>query len=1271
MKDLDGLNTGNFDSLFVSGNTSMGGNLDVAWIITGTVTGGVTTGSNFTATDSSNQYRVNSTNFDLKSNTASPTFRLKNSSDVTSSSTLDVGTVTATTLNGSLVGGSVSGTTLNLSSTTNATSKSTGSLITAGGAGIAQDTYIGGIMYVRPSGSVGAELSYNGTTTNLYSFDRGLSQYKQLNLNDSLRIQAGTLQAYFIVTTESTSTSTGAVRIDGGVGIAKNLNVGGSTTLAALTTTGANTMSGITTISNATTSSSTTTGALVVTGGIGTQGNLNVGGTTTITGTLLPLGDVTIASGNPVAAGRSVTINNASTSSSAYSLLGLTNSAGGCYFFLNSTARSADGGINTATLRNDVGNLRLYCNSGAGWSISPSSAATTLPITTTSSLSVGTTLAVTGVATFTTTIVGSANLTVASTNDYSVSNGAIYTAGGIKADKSIFCATGFASLYGPILNLTGYTYNKVIENDYSKAGGLANDATYLYSAGSSSGSGSTYVIGYNTTQVKVNVSTASSSTTTGALVVTGGVGIGGNLYVGGTITGGSVVYASTSSGTFDVTNASGTTLTVQSTQASTSTTTGCATFAGGVGVAGNLYVGGTLSAGSVTYSTTSTGTMTITNSPGTTLDVQSTENSASLSTGAVKVAGGMGVAKSVYVGEEMVVGDTSISATRTFQVRNNSSNSIARARVYITSDTASGSIQVRSSTYATNPNAMIISTDNSAGIHIHNSSGQGLCVQSSITCELNLTSPVLTASTSLAVQNGTWTTNGNDIFINANSDGIYLRPTAGSLNSQIFSNGSLWQVYSPTGSVVTSVDKSTGLLTSTSMTAPGTTASTSSTTGTITTAGGLGISNATDAVSSTNGGSITTAGGLAVAKSAYIGTNLTVTGTLTAGTLSGSLNVSSGTITTLTSTTGNITSVVASTITSSSVTASTSVSTGGVILQGGLAIANTTDATSTTNGGSLTSAGGFAFNKSGYVGGSLTVSGTVTSGTVTTTTLNASGTSSLTTLNVSGTATIGTLSITNLTVPGTLTVSTMSATGTNYTTPAYTMDNTASASGTHTFFKSNVGTSNESALMVGTAVTTMNCAQLSFVNNASNALKEVKVGFYGQDVIKCRNGDGSNAGGLSLYGGPYFTYDEGTWTPTAVPSSNSVEITYNYRLGRYVRIGKCVTLTFNMNISYGLNTGVLYLLIQGVPSQLAMPSFTGGPDENTCQIFRGTWGGLTNPINATIWRNGFTLPSVYNMDGRTITIGAYTSDGNYITAAFVNTGASNQQLWGTLTYFLE
>jgi hypothetical protein len=74
-------------------------------------------------------------------------------------------------------------------------------------------------------------------------------------------------------TTSSTSTTSGALTLGGGAGIAENINVGGTATII-----------GAATISNTTASSSTTTGALKVGGGAGIAGNVNVGGTLGVTG---------------------------------------------------------------------------------------------------------------------------------------------------------------------------------------------------------------------------------------------------------------------------------------------------------------------------------------------------------------------------------------------------------------------------------------------------------------------------------------------------------------------------------------------------------------------------------------------------------------------------------------------------------------------------------------------------------------------------------------------------------------------------------------------------------------------------------------------------------------------------------------------------------------------------------------------------------------------------------------------------------------------------
>ena len=83
-------------------------------------------------------------------------------------------------------------------------------------------------------------------------------------------------------TTTSTSSTTGALKVAGGVGVAENLHVGGT-----LDVTGA------TNLNDTTSSTNATTGALIVDGGVGIAENLNVGGDATVTGNLTVNGDLT------------------------------------------------------------------------------------------------------------------------------------------------------------------------------------------------------------------------------------------------------------------------------------------------------------------------------------------------------------------------------------------------------------------------------------------------------------------------------------------------------------------------------------------------------------------------------------------------------------------------------------------------------------------------------------------------------------------------------------------------------------------------------------------------------------------------------------------------------------------------------------------------------------------------------------------------------------------------------------------------------------------
>lgn len=110
--------------------------------------------------------------------------------------------------------------------------------------------------------------------------------------------------------TQSTDTLTGALKVTGGVAIGKRLNVREGTLLFnTLGVSGPTTLSntlyvaGITNIGNSTQSTSTSTGALVINGGLGLGGNLNVTGTEGIAGAVTIGGITTINNAFNVNAG--------------------------------------------------------------------------------------------------------------------------------------------------------------------------------------------------------------------------------------------------------------------------------------------------------------------------------------------------------------------------------------------------------------------------------------------------------------------------------------------------------------------------------------------------------------------------------------------------------------------------------------------------------------------------------------------------------------------------------------------------------------------------------------------------------------------------------------------------------------------------------------------------------------------------------------------------------------------------------------------------------
>ena len=123
------------------------------------------------------------------------------------------------------------------SNTTNATSVSTGALIANGGAGIAKDVYVGGLLNTAGTSSTAGRASFSGGITVASANVNTIDNVVVVNASS---LAATSISGITNITnaTASSSTTTGALTVSGGVGIAGSTNIGGATTMASSLTVG-------------------------------------------------------------------------------------------------------------------------------------------------------------------------------------------------------------------------------------------------------------------------------------------------------------------------------------------------------------------------------------------------------------------------------------------------------------------------------------------------------------------------------------------------------------------------------------------------------------------------------------------------------------------------------------------------------------------------------------------------------------------------------------------------------------------------------------------------------------------------------------------------------------------------------------------------------------------------------------------------------------------------------------------------------------------------
>jgi hypothetical protein len=359
-----------------------------------------------------------------------------------------------------------------INSTTSSTSTTTGALVVKGGVGVAGAVYAGGAGSFA-GGVITSQVTSNQASIRLYN-----------DTQSNIAIGGTSTAVNILSTATSTNSTSGALIVSGGVGVAGATNLGGTLSVTGTSAyTGASTFGSTLTASgnivaaSGTASTNTTTGALVVNGGVGISGSVYTSANVNTT-------DSFVASGLVVASGNIVTQSNVN--ASAINSSGNISLAGVLSVGSALTSTSATTGA-------------LVVKGGAGFGgdvyISGNLSAAQLNSTITNQLSI------------------TAPLVYLSANAYPYNFDMGFYSHFIGGPANVYAHTGMARSYAS--NQWGF-----FSNVRTEPSGTVNwnDAGIIWDT-------------VKAGALVLANSTASTSTTTGALQVSGGVGIGGSLYI--------------------------------------------------------------------------------------------------------------------------------------------------------------------------------------------------------------------------------------------------------------------------------------------------------------------------------------------------------------------------------------------------------------------------------------------------------------------------------------------------------------------------------------------------------------------------------------------------------------------------------------------------------------------------------------------------------------------------------------------------------------------
>jgi hypothetical protein len=442
-------------------------------------------------------------------------------------------------------------------------------------------------------------------------------------------------------------------------------------------------------VSGNTASTSTATGTLVVTGGVGVSGNVNID-----SGMAAP-------SSHYVGRGGAIFYGGFGGSMQYLNTLGKGNVDGGdaTLSFVNDSAIetvsiSTSAGLvrlkyDTASTSTATGTLVVTGGVGISGNIYAGSIQNTPIGNTTRNTGAFTTLASNGATTLTanTASTSTATGTLVVTGGVGISGnlnvGGSFSAGNLNANDMVVAGNLTVSGNTTILNTeTVRVEDHNIElgnvttptDTTANGGGItlkgATDKTLTWSSSTNAWT--------SNQDFRVTTNTASTSTSTGSLVVTGGVGIGGAVYAG-SIQNTPIGSTTRNTGAFTTLTSNGAT-TFTANTASTSTATGTLVVTGGVGISGNIYAG-SIQNTPIGSATRSTGAFTTLTSNGATTFTANTSSITSTN-GTLVVTGGVGISGNLNVGGNISCSSTLISSNiRTTNIKD--SNDITKLELQI------------------------------------------------------------------------------------------------------------------------------------------------------------------------------------------------------------------------------------------------------------------------------------------------------------------------------------------------------------------------------------------------------------------------------------------------------------------------------------------------------------------------------------------------------------------------------------------------------------